>query len=77
MMSEASLSFLGLGDPSQKSWGMMLHYAQTAGGWWANAGYPAWWWIIPPGLCIALVVLSFMLIGQALEEVFNPRLRRR
>ncbi|MCS7365902.1 MAG: ABC transporter permease [archaeon GB-1867-035] len=77
MMSEASLSFLGLGDPSQKSWGMMLHYAQTAGGWWANMGYPAWWWIIPPGLCIALVVLGLMLIGQALEEVINPRLRRR
>jgi peptide/nickel transport system permease protein len=40
-------------------------------------GYPAWWWIIPPGLCIALTVASLVLIGQAMEEIINPRLRRR
>jgi peptide/nickel transport system permease protein len=77
MMSEAGLSFLGLGDPSQKSWGMVLHYAQTSGGWYANQGYPAWWWIIPPGLLIALTVASLVLIGQTMEEIINPRLRRR
>jgi len=77
MMSEAGLSFLGLGDPSQKSWGMVLHYAQTSGGWYANQGYPAWWWIIPPGLMIALTVTSLVLIGQTMEEIINPRLRRR
>jgi len=77
MMSEAGLAFLGLGDPSHKSWGMILHYAQTSGGWYANMGYPAWWWIIPPGLCIALTVASLVLIGQAMEEIINPRLRRR
>ena len=77
MMSEAGLSFLGLGDPSQKSWGMVLHYAQTSGGWYANQGYPAWWWIIPPGLLIALTIASLVLIGQTLEEILNPRLRRR
>jgi len=77
MMSEAGLAFLGLGDPSHKSWGMILHYAQTSGGWYANMGYPAWWWIIPPGLCVALTVASLVLIGQAMEEIINPRLRRR
>jgi ABC-type dipeptide/oligopeptide/nickel transport system permease subunit len=77
MMSEAGLAFLGLGDPSTKSWGMILHYAQTSGGWYANMGYPAWWWIIPPGLCVALTVASLVLIGQAMEEIINPRLRRR
>ena len=77
MMTEASLAFLGLGDPSNKSWGMILHYAQTSGGWYANMGYPAWWWIITPGLCIALTVSSLVLIGQAMEEIINPRLRRR
>jgi len=77
MMSEAGLAFLGLGDPSNKSWGMILHYAETSGGWYANMGYPAWWWIIPPGLCIALTVASLVLIGQAMEEIINPRLRRR
>lgn len=77
MMSEAGLAFLGLGDPGHKSWGMILHYAQTSGGWYANMGYPAWWWIIPPGLCVALTVASLVLIGQTLEEIINPRLRRR
>ncbi|MCW4050886.1 MAG: ABC transporter permease [Candidatus Bathyarchaeota archaeon] len=77
MMAEAGLAFLGLGDPSHKSWGMILHYAETSGGWYANMGYPAWWWIIPPGLCVALTVASLVLIGQAMEEIINPRLRRR
>jgi peptide/nickel transport system permease protein len=77
MMSEAGLSFLGLGDPGHKSWGMVLHYAQTSGGWYGNQGYPAWWWIIPPGLLIALTIASLVLIGQTMEEIINPRLRRR
>ncbi len=77
MMSEAGLSFLGLGDPGHKSWGMVLHYAQTSGGWYANQGYPAWWWIIPPGLLIALTVASLVLMGQTMEEIINPRLRMR
>ena len=77
MMSEASLAFLGLGDPSNKSWGMILHYAETSGGWYANMGYPAFWWIIPPGVCIALTIASLTLIGQTVEEIINPRLRRR
>ena len=37
----------------------------------------AWWYIVPPGVCVICVVLAFTLVGQALEETFNPRLRRR
>jgi len=64
MLTEASLSFLGLGDPLQKSWGMMLNYAFSRGGF--INGY--WWWYLPPGLCISLAVLGFVLIGFGLEE---------
>jgi peptide/nickel transport system permease protein len=64
MLTEASLSFLGLGDPLQKSWGMMLSYAFSRGGF--INGY--WWWYLPPGICISLAVLGFVLIGFGLEE---------
>jgi peptide/nickel transport system permease protein len=73
IISEAGLSFLGLGDPMHQSWGMVLHYAQTCGGFLRGA----WWWIITPGLCITLVGLGFTFIGYSLDEIFNPRLRRR
>ena len=64
MLTEASLSFLGLGDPLQKSWGMMLNYAFSRGGFLNGC----WWWYLPPGLCISLSVLGFMLVGFGLEE---------
>lgn len=64
MITEASLSFLGLGDPSMKSWGMMINYAFTKGGL-INA---LWWWFIPPGLCIILFVYSVVLLGFSFEE---------
>ena len=73
ILSETTLSFLGLGDPTRVSWGSMLEAAFGAGA--MTTG--AWWFIVPPGVCVVLVVLSFTLIGQALEEVFNPRLRSR
>lgn len=73
ILSETTLSFLGLGDPTRVSWGSMLGDAFQIGA--MTTG--SWWYIIPPGICVVLVVLSFTLIGQALEEVFNPRLRRR
>ncbi|HDZ36261.1 MAG TPA: ABC transporter permease [Thermococcus sp.] len=72
VLSEASLSYLGLGDPTAVTWGQILHDAQVAGA--AVNGY--WWWVIPPGLSIALVGLTFVLIGTALDRVLNPRLRR-
>ncbi len=73
MIMEASLSFLGLGDVTQKSWGMMLHYAFSR----QAIVLGLWTWVIPPGLMISLSVLSLFLVGQALEIYVNPRLRRR
>ncbi len=73
ILSETTLSFLGLGDPSRVSWGSMLEAAFGVGA--MTTG--SWWFIVPPGICVVLVVLAFTLIGQALEEVFNPRLRNR
>ncbi|MEZ0290301.1 MAG: ABC transporter permease [Sulfolobales archaeon] len=73
MIAEAALSFLGLGDPLVKSWGSMLHWAFRSSGF----TYGAWWWFVPPGVCIALAVFGFASLGYALEEYFNPRLRRR
>lgn len=73
ILSETTLSFLGLGDPGRVSWGSMLEAAFGVGA--MTTG--SWWFIVPPGVCVVLVVLAFTLIGQALEEVFNPRLRER
>ena len=73
ILTETTLSFLGLGDPTRVSWGSMLDDAFSVGA--MTTG--AWWFIVPPGLCVVLVVLSFTLVGQALEEIVNPRLRRR
>lgn len=71
ILAEASLSFLGLGDPSEFSWGTILERAFDAGA--ISAG--AWWYMLPPGLAILLVVLAFTLCGRAMEVVLNPRLR--
>jgi ABC-type dipeptide/oligopeptide/nickel transport system permease subunit len=74
IVGEAALSFLGLGDPTTITWGQMLQRADEAG---INTANLAWWWIIPPGIAIALISLSFILLGYAMDEMFNPRLRRR
>ena len=73
ILAESTLSFLGLGDPLRVSWGSVLELAFAAGA--PTLG--AWWWIVPPGVCIVLVVLAFTMCGTALEEIFNPRLRER
>lgn len=71
ILMESSLSFLGMGDPTMKSWGSILYYANSRSGFLTEA----WaWWIIPPGVCIVLVVLAFSFIGYYLEEKVNPRL---
>lgn len=72
IISEAALSFLGLFDPTVISWGRMLHDAQTIEG-----GLDKWWWWLPPGLAIALVSVSFILLGYAIDEILNPKLRKR
>jgi len=73
ILIEASLSFLGLGDPTAKSWGSTLYYAQVRSAFLSGA----WrWWVLPPGLLITTAVLGFAFTGVALEETLNPRLRR-
>ena len=64
MIAESSISFLGLGDPSMKSWGMMINFAFSRGGF--INGY--WWWYMAPGLCITIFVWSVVLLGSLLEE---------
>ncbi|HVI19875.1 MAG TPA: ABC transporter permease, partial [Gaiellales bacterium] len=59
ILSETTLSFLGLGDPTRASWGKMLQEAFEAGA----LSEQAWWWYVPPGLGIMLVVLAFTLVG--------------
>ncbi len=72
IVAEASLSFLGLGDPTARSWGLTLYHASR---------YPAllmtdaWqWWAVPPGVAITLVCLALALVGVGLEAVGNPQL---
>ena len=72
ILTETTLSFLGLGDPTQVSWGGLLERAGTTA---VKAGY--WWEYLPPGVGIVLVVLAFTIIGRAVEEVLDPRLRAR
>ncbi len=73
IVGEAALSFLGLGDESIITWGKMLELGRDAG----STSSLLWWWIIPPGVAIAAISLSFILLGYAMDELFNPRLRRR
>jgi peptide/nickel transport system permease protein len=73
ILAEATLAFLGLGDPVHVSWGTMLHFAFAAGA----VGRGAWWYFLPPGIGIVFVVLGFTLAGHTLDRVVNPRLRER
>lgn len=70
ILTEATLAFLGLGDPTVVSWGGLLQDAREAGA--VSAGN--WWYLAPPGLAIAVVALAFTLCGRAVESVLNPRL---
>jgi len=71
MLSEAALSFIGLGDPTFSSWGMMVHYAFKRGGF--SGGM--WWWYLPPGVCIGFCTLGFILIGMHFESVRSQPVR--
>lgn len=73
ILSEATLSFLGLRPQGSVTWGTMLSYAQETGAF--RIGLH--WWILAPGFCIVLVVLGFTLLGYALDDVLNPKLRKR
>jgi len=70
--TEAGLSFLGLGDPSFPTWGQILHDANIFGA----AARGLWWWILPPGVMIAITGLAFVFIGNALDVIVNPKLKR-
>ena len=73
VMLEASLSFLGLGDPSRISWGTMLYFANARSAFLTDA----WkWWILPPGFALTAVILGLAFLGYAVEEWADPRLRR-
>jgi peptide/nickel transport system permease protein len=73
ILTETTLSFVGLGDPFQPSWGQLLDAARSVGA--ATLG--AWWYFIPAGTSVVLVVFAFTLLGNALDEIMNPRHRAR
>jgi peptide/nickel transport system permease protein len=73
ILAESGLSFLGLGDPTKPSWGLILKYANEAGA----LATGRWWFIIPPGVCIMLVAIGFAFSSYSLDQILNPRLRRR
>lgn len=68
ILAEATLAFIGLGDPNWISWGSMLHFAFSTGA----VGRGAWWYFMPPGLGILLVVLAFTLLGHSFDRIKNP-----
>lgn len=74
ILLEASLSFLGLGDPTAKSWGTVLYYATARNAFITDAWL---WWVLPTGLAISAVVVGFAFVGYALEARADPRLRAR
>ncbi len=73
ILTETSLAFLGLGDPTNPSWGTMLNDAYSTGA--MTNG--AWWYFITPGVCVILVALGFTLMGYAFDEILNPKLKTR
>jgi peptide/nickel transport system permease protein len=73
IFSEAFIDFFGLGDPDVISWGMMLEAAYGFGAFDSNA----WWWILPPSAAIILCILAFSMVGYALDDILNPKLRKR
>lgn len=73
IVTEATISLIGLGDASIVTWGQILHDAMTSGAMLQGI----WWWIIPPGLCIALMGMTFAFVGYALDTILNPKLRTR
>ncbi|KYK36889.1 MAG: peptide ABC transporter permease [Theionarchaea archaeon DG-70-1] len=72
ILVEAALSFIGMGDPTTVSWGMMLQWCRASG-----FAFVAPFWMIPPGVCITLLALGFYLIGVGTEQIINPKLRKR
>jgi ABC-type dipeptide/oligopeptide/nickel transport system permease subunit len=74
ILLEAGLSFIGFGDPSAPTWGREFNLAFFVGEGFSKF---AWWWIIPPGIAITTLCVAFVFVGHAVDEIVNPRLRRR
>lgn len=72
VLMEASLSFLGFGDPNAVTWGQMMNEAFVAG-----AMRNAWWWVVPPGIALSFFVISLFFLTRSYEHIVNPRLRDR
>jgi peptide/nickel transport system permease protein len=72
ILGESGLSFIGLGDPTIPTWGVILHDAQSANA----AARGLWWWILPPGMMIGITSVSFVLISRALESIVNPKKKK-
>jgi ABC-type dipeptide/oligopeptide/nickel transport system permease subunit len=77
ILLEAALSFIGFGDPSAPTWGREYSIMQELGGVYISGQGVVWWWFIPPGIAITLLCVAFVFLGHALDEIVNPRLRRR
>jgi peptide/nickel transport system permease protein len=73
ILSETTLTFLGLGNPTEVSWGSMLNQAFEQGA----VSQGAWWYLLPPGVAIVIVVLGFTLVGRAVEHILNPRMGKK
>ncbi|MFW9888554.1 MAG: ABC transporter permease, partial [Candidatus Thorarchaeota archaeon] len=73
ILSEVVLDFFGLGDPAMISWGTMLYLAFNAG----SMSNNLWWLVFPPGIMVVLLLLGVSMVGYAMDEIVNPRLRRR
>jgi len=71
IITEASIGFLGFGDPEVLSWGTIIYSAFAS-----EMSYKAWWWVLPPGGAIMILVTSAYFIGRAYEEMVNPRLKK-
>ncbi|MDQ3784545.1 MAG: ABC transporter permease [Actinomycetota bacterium] len=71
IFAETYIAFLGLGDPSQVSWGKLIQNSLTGGAIFSDA----WWAIVPPGVCVTFVILACTMVGQSMEDALNPRLK--
>jgi peptide/nickel transport system permease protein len=73
IITESTLAFLGVGDPTIPTWGQLLRSAREQGA--ISTG--SWWLFIPAGICLVLLASSFVFIGYGFDEINNPKLRRR
>jgi peptide/nickel transport system permease protein len=72
ILAETTLTFLGLGNPTEVSWGTMINQAYTG----SAISRGAWWYLLRPGIAIVVVVLGFTMTGRAVEHILNPRMTR-